>query len=261
MVIPLDSTWTLFMYVVVTLHKFTWLLLTDIWQQMLVFTDYTRSTRLCVSQAYGCSPLHTWCPVRLLCLQYSLSYTSQEYSLKLCLSILDCAYVHNQFWKFFLSFHWHYNIGYPFAEVQNLLLVNISTEMHTECTNVAASWYLWLMLVCVMFSIWSISNIVFSFVHATLWFTELHWYIKYLAMFGVYILRPFPLHHFRIWSYIHAVNGFHWFLVCTKLLCRQTWRNMDSFIFIDKRPDKKKNTNIHSPYMSWTLMILMRAVQ
>jgi hypothetical protein len=30
----------------------------------------------------------------------------------------------------------------PFAEVQNLLLVNTSTELQTECTDVAASWYL-----------------------------------------------------------------------------------------------------------------------
>ena len=28
------------MYVVVTFHKVTWLLLTDIWIQMLVITDY-----------------------------------------------------------------------------------------------------------------------------------------------------------------------------------------------------------------------------
>jgi len=30
----------------------------------------------------------------------------------------------------------------PFAEVQNLLLVNTLTELQTECTYVAASWYL-----------------------------------------------------------------------------------------------------------------------
>ena len=72
---------------------------------------HTYSTRLCVSQAYGWWPLHIWCPVSLLFWLYTLSCTSQEYSLKLCLSILDCAYVKCQIWKLFLAIHWHYNIG------------------------------------------------------------------------------------------------------------------------------------------------------
>jgi len=92
--------------------------------------------------------LYIWCPVRLLCWLYTLSFTSQEYSLKLCLSILDCAYVKIQFWKM-LAFHWHYSIGYSFAEVWSLLLLNIWTELRTECMDVAAR-YLWLMLVWVM---------------------------------------------------------------------------------------------------------------
>ena len=97
-----------------------------------MITDYTRSTRLCVSQAFGWSPLHIWCPVSLLCLLHTLFCTSQEYSLYYCLSILDYAYVQSQFLMFLLALQWHYNFGYSFAKVQNLLLVNISAEMLTE---------------------------------------------------------------------------------------------------------------------------------
>ena len=81
------------MYVVDTIHKLTWLLPTDIWLQMLVISDCTRSTRLRVSEEYGWSPLHIWRPKRLLCLLYTLFCTSQKYSLNICLSILHCAYV------------------------------------------------------------------------------------------------------------------------------------------------------------------------
>ena len=79
-----------------------------------MINDYTRSTRVHISQAYGWSPLYIlWCPIRLLCWLYTLSCTLQEYSLMPCPSMLDCAYVQNQFWKLFLAFHWHQNIGYP----------------------------------------------------------------------------------------------------------------------------------------------------
>jgi len=129
--------------------------ITSLWTYSLkTITDYTRYSRLCVSQKYEWSPLYIWCPVRLLCWLYTLSCTSLEYSLKLCLSILDCAYVKIQFWKILFAFHWHYSIGHSFAEVWSLLLLNIWTELRTECIDVAASWYLWLMLVWVMFSIW-----------------------------------------------------------------------------------------------------------
>jgi len=62
----------------------------------------------------------------------------------------------------------------PFAEVQNQLLVNTSTELQRECMDVAASWYLQVRLDYVMCSISQISIIVFSLLQATLWYTELH---------------------------------------------------------------------------------------
>ena len=70
-------------------------------------------------------------------------------------------------------------------------------------------------------------------------------------MFGTYILRTFPVHHFDVSSYFHALDGFYWFLVCNILLCRQTGSNIDSFIFIDKGPVK----NLHHTN-SWLFYVL-----
>ena len=66
---------------------------------MLVINDYTRSTRVHISQAYIYIYIYIYifqCPIRLLCWLYTLSCTLQD-----------------QFWKLFLAFHWHQNIGYP----------------------------------------------------------------------------------------------------------------------------------------------------
>ena len=58
-------------------------------------------------------------------------------------------------------------------------------------------------------------------------------------MFGTYILRQFPVHHFGVWSYVHAVDGFHCSLVFTIILCKQTGRHMDSFVLIKRDQIKK----------------------
>jgi len=175
MIIPLDSTWTLIVYIVVTLHKITWLLLT--------FHDY-RCSLLMITHVLPGYAYHRHIDDHLYIfsdVQYDytvdcIPYLAHHRNILWCL-VLPSLTVH-MYKATFECCYWPFTdariLDTPFAEVQNLFLVNISTELQTECRNVPASWYLWLRLVWVMFSISQISIIVFSLLHATLCYTELH---------------------------------------------------------------------------------------